>query len=187
MHLITGAALSLLASHFAARDGHGPSSPLLRTKGPVETLHLLNGRVRFRVRILIGSQEKARFVEENLVKLPPVRQVNANPVTGSVLILFDEGEISAELLFTAIIRLFGLEKELEQVPRGALTKEAQEAGRSLNRALYDSTSGMVDLRSAMLFLPSSIIRLINRVARRLPKIGSGGMGLFRTGPFRGIV
>jgi hypothetical protein len=153
MHLIIGAALSALASkHMARKDGHTTVSPLLRTRGPVETLHLLKGRVRFRVRAVIGSNEKAGFVQENLIKLPPVRSVNANPVTGSVLILFDEGEISAELLFTAIIRLLGLERELESAPRGVLVKEAESAGQSLNRALFDSTNGIVDLRSAMLLL-----------------------------------
>ncbi len=152
MHLITGMALSLLASRrFGRTNNQRPLTPLLRSKGPVETVHLLKGRVRFRVPKLEASKDTAVFVEENLAKLPGVRRVESNPLNGSVLVFFDEGEMSADLLFTALVRMLGLEKELEAAPRAVLVKEAEEVGRTLNKSIYDSTGGMVDLRTAMLF------------------------------------
>jgi hypothetical protein len=152
MHLITGMVLSLLASRrFGGTNSQTPFTPLLRSKGPVETVHLMKGRVRFRVPKLEGSKENGAFVEENLAKLPGVRSVETNHLNGSVLICFDEEDLSADLLFTALIKMLGLEKELEAAPRAVLVREAEEVGRTLNKSIYDTTGGMVDLRTAMLF------------------------------------
>lgn len=153
MHLITGLALSFLASR---RLGHkastGAASPLLRLRSPVETVHVIPGRVRFRVPAIVSSTDNAQLVVDTLGKLEAVEHVEASSITGSVLIRYRAGDLSPELLFAALVRILGLEKELEKAPQAAVVREAQDVGRCVNRSLYDKTGGIMDLRGALLVL-----------------------------------
>lgn len=123
-------------------------SPLLRMRYPIRTLHLLPGRVRFHAPVLYGQQEDAERVQTALRRIQGVLSVNADPRTGSVLIAFDEKRLEAEILFAALIRLLGLEKELNKTPKSLLRKEGWEALQSLNRGVYEATNGLIDLYSA---------------------------------------
>jgi len=54
-------------------------------------LHVLDGRLRIKVPALKGSPDEAARLESRLRLIDGVDCVTANPVTGSVLVLYDAG------------------------------------------------------------------------------------------------
>ena len=151
MHIITG----ILLAGLLKRKNRPSALPMLRT-GPVQTDHLLPGRVRFRVPSLIAAPERAENLSQRLHTLEGVRHVAANPATGSVLIEYREAVVQPELLFAAIVRLLGLEKELERTPCPALVRELRAVLESLNRVVYDRTAGTLDFSSGLLLLLAAV-------------------------------
>ncbi len=57
---------------------------------PVEIVHLLPGRARFRVPGLYHSSESKYAIERELALRPHINRVTANPLTGNVLVEFDQ-------------------------------------------------------------------------------------------------
>jgi hypothetical protein len=56
-------------------------------------LHALDGRLRIKITALKGSPQKAQEIERRFQTCEGITQVTANPVTGSVLILYDSQQI----------------------------------------------------------------------------------------------
>ena len=56
-------------------------------------LHALDGRLRIKVATLKGSPQKVQEIERQFQTCEGITQVTANPVTGSVLILYDSQQI----------------------------------------------------------------------------------------------
>ena len=54
-------------------------------------LHTLEGRMRLKIREVKGSPAEAIAVESRLREVDGVHHITANPVTGSVLVLYDSG------------------------------------------------------------------------------------------------
>lgn len=145
MHLITGAIISYL---FSSKK-ENKLTPLLQLKWPIITKHYIPGRVRFQIPLMVGLEKPAIELQKQLKKLDGVKSVQTNSVTGSVLILFDESIIKADLLFTAIIRLLGLEKDLENIPEPRIAKEISKFGKSLDHAIYAKSNGMLNLKTVV--------------------------------------
>jgi len=145
MHIITGVILSMLFS----KNKAGGASPLLRLRWPIITKHILPGRVRFQIPLLKGQEEVLIKTQNQLKKIDGIHQVTITALTGSVLILFDENKLEAELLFTALIKLLGLEKELEQTPNARIKKQINQFVSALNTAVYTQTDGMLDLKTSV--------------------------------------
>ncbi len=165
MHILTG----MLIAGLLGRKNRASLLPMLRT-GPVQTDHLLPGRVRFRVPSLTGAPEQAENLSRRLHTLEGVRHAHVNSTTGSVLIEYREAVVQPELLFAATVRLLGLEKELERTPRPALVRELRAMLDSLNRVVYDRTSGLLDFSSALLLLLAAVgvRKLTQEGAKALP-------------------
>ena len=145
MHLITG---FIVASLFGKKKDAGKSL-LLRLQYPIKTNHLLPGRVRFQIDALKKNIKGEQFLNEQLPKIKGIKSIQINTITGSVLIHFSEEDIQPELLFTALIRLLGLEKELEKTPQSFISREIRLIGKSLNRAVLERTGGIIDLSTAI--------------------------------------
>lgn len=96
--------------------------------------------------------------------------MEVSPRTGSLLIRYDENQLEPELLFAAVIRLLGLERELEKTPQPVLIRELGAILRSLDRAVSDRTRGLLDFRSG-LFLGLAalgIAQMLSRNEKMLP-------------------
>ncbi len=152
MHLITGMLLSFLLS----KNKQASKPPLLQMKWPIETRHLLPGRVRFLIPLYQGNQSGLEGAVSQLKKIEGVQDAHANAVTGSVLIHFHESKIQADLLFAALIRLLGLEKEMEKKPVAKINKDISDFYLALNRATYDKTNGMLDFKSLIAILIGTV-------------------------------
>jgi len=147
MHIITG----LLLAALAGRKGKGRRRPLPGfTTGPVRTVHALPGRIRFRVPSLIQDRKGKELIEGRLSGLAGIDSVVVDQVSGSVLIYFTESEVRPELLFAAIVKLLGLDAEVENPPPPLVAKELKILGESLNRAVYEKTGGIINLWTALM-------------------------------------
>ena len=111
MHILTGFLLAGLLGKNKFR--RRTLMPMLRT-GPVQTVHWMPGRVRFRVPSLAENAEGAAMVRKKLPTMQGVRSVKLDPATGSVLIAYREDQVQPELLFAAVVRLMNLEAELKR-------------------------------------------------------------------------
>ena len=149
MHIITGLLITALLGKKATQHKQPIQSPLLSLKWPIETQHVLPGRVRFRVPLLVGNDDDVQRIERQLSRVDGIDQVQANRISGSVVIRYQPEHISPELLFAALIRLLDLEKELERTPQPALAKQLRQLGDALNRAVYSKSDGFIDLWTAI--------------------------------------
>ena len=151
MHILTG----MLIAGLLGRKRGMSILPMLRT-GPVQTVHLLPGRVRFRVPSLIDGPSQAESLRARLGSLDGVEHVEVTPASGSLLIRYQENLVRPELLFAATVRLLGVEKEMERTPRPVVVQELRAVFDSLNRVVYDRTRGILDFSSALLILMAAV-------------------------------
>jgi hypothetical protein len=143
--------------------------PMLRS-GPVQTAHCMEGRVRFRIPSLSDQTGQAALLQNKLPTLQGVESVDVNTQTGSVLIHYQEEQVKPELLFAALVRLLGLEKELEKTAKPAIAKELQSLVDSLNRVVYDKTGGLLDFTSALMIVLAAFgaAKLFSKDKQALP-------------------
>ncbi len=152
MHIITGLIITKLLGLGPGGKKKKPLSPLLRLHEPVRLRHLLPGRVRFQIKLIKHNQDICRQLKEKLRQIETVELVEVNPVTGSVLIVYDEVKLPPDLLAAALIRLLGLEEELEKDLTPAAAREIKQFGKALNRVVYDRTGGLLDMKTALFIL-----------------------------------
>jgi hypothetical protein len=165
MHILTGMLIAGLLG-----KGRAPSLlPMLRT-GPVRTAHAMPGRIRFRVPSLENDPSRGAFLREKLATLGGVQSITVTPQTGSVLVRYEEGKVRAELLFAAIVRLLGLDGELNQTPQPSIVKELRSLMDSLNRVVYDRTGGLLDFTSAVSIVLGAvgIQKLVSKQSKAMP-------------------
>ena len=145
MHIMTGL---LLASLFGRKSG--PDRPPLPTfPGVLETVHVLPGRIRLRTPRLVRRPREAEALQHRLARLAGVHDVAVNPLSGSICVRFAPDRVRPELLFGAVIRLLGLERELQRRPRSRIGQGIRDGGDALNRALHSQTGGLLDLWTAV--------------------------------------
>ena len=65
-------------------------------------LHMLDGRLRVKVADVKGSPRVAALVEAQLAEVEGVDEVCANPLTGSVLVLYDPAQVGVEQIMEAL-------------------------------------------------------------------------------------
>ena len=166
MHLITGILISMLMR--SGKDNKKP--PLLQTNWPIRTVHLLPGRVRFKIPLMVGRDEELKTATTQIAKIKGVRWVDYNKISGSVLINFEENAIQADLLFAALIRLLGLDHELQKAPASYINTEIRSIAESLNQAIYSKTNGIIDLYTTipLLLAALGISQIIKNKANIFP-------------------
>jgi hypothetical protein len=91
-------------------------------------------------------------LQKRLAKLDGVRAAEVSPISGSVLVHFAPERIKPEMPMGAVIRLLGLEKDIQRPPRSRIGQGIRQTGESLNRAVYAQTGGMIDLWTSLSLL-----------------------------------
>ena len=162
MHIITGIIVSALLGGKKKKGFRG-------FRGVVEVLHSIHGRVRFFVPSLKNNQEACDQLEKQLLNAEAIHQLRINPLTGSILMLFDPEKIDLATLTGVLVKLLGLEEAVEERPESFLGKEISAVLDSLNRSIFESTNGMADLNSLVTttFLSMGFYALL-RGSRSLP-------------------
>ncbi len=163
-------------------ERNGMAGPPARAIRPVdlagiELRHAIPGRVRLKIPAIKGEPELSREVQRQLAALPIVRRVEVNPVTASVLVLYDPAD-SAAIAQLGRLMIPGL--DLSALP--GRDEFAEAAGdeptspavavsaftRRLNEKLEAATGGAADLRflvPASLFA-GGLLRLL--ATRKVP-------------------
>jgi hypothetical protein len=102
----------------------------------IKVVHALRGRVRLKVAKVKGNPELARKAQEKLAAVPGIRRVETNPVTGSVLVLFDLATSMAETIEPLAEVLAELSPEI-----GALSLMSRLASLAVNPEAGADPSG----------------------------------------------
>jgi copper chaperone CopZ len=165
MHLITG---FILATLFGRKKG-GDTSRLPSFPGVIETVHALPGRARFRVPEIIGYGSDATTLEKHLARLDGVDAVRVSPVSGSILVEFDANRVEPEMVMGAIIRLLGLEEQIDRAPHSRVGQEIRQAGDALNRAVHEQTRGIIDLYTGLPLL--LVVLAVRNIATQNGQMG----------------
>lgn len=171
MHMIVGFLLaSLLRNKSRSRTG------LPSIRGKLETVHALPGRLRFNSQLLMGLKETScKKIGMEIKKIDGIESVEINPLTGSLLIIFNASLIQPFVVHGIAVKVLGLEDELEKSPSGFITREMDLIGRSLNQQIYQSSGGLMDLRSS--FMLSILILALYRIVIQGDRTIPGGINL----------
>ena len=171
MHMVVG---FLLASLIRKKTGKQIGLPSLR--GKLEAVHALPGRLRLNSPLLEGLHHNVhRKISAEIQKVEGVHSADINNLSGSLLVTFDSSRIDPLIVHGVITKVLGLEQEFEQSPEGLLSREVNLIGRALNQQIYQSSGGLMDLRSSLMMsvLMLALYRIIIRGDRTLP----GGINL----------
>ena len=145
MHMLVG----LLLTRFL-KQAHSKSKNLPHIRGKFEVIHTLPGRIRFRIPMLEGQDpEVIDSIEKELKRLPEINSIDLNPISGSLVLDYHDEEISAAIICGILLKLLGLEQDLDAQPQSLIQKELNLIGNSLNRQVYNSSAGIFDLTSAL--------------------------------------
>lgn len=145
MHIVTGLIIAALAGRVKKKsDLQGIP---YRNTGPLQIAHVLPGRIRLRIPALPEKDERVLSGIDQLRNLQGIDKVSTTVVTGSLVIHFDQNKLDPVFLFSVVARLLGLDKQLEKEVNPIILREINELTGSLNRAVYDETHGMIDLRT----------------------------------------
>ncbi|MCC6048741.1 MAG: HAD-IC family P-type ATPase, partial [Thermodesulfobacterium sp.] len=90
----------------------------------ISVVHRLKGRVRLKGKPLYRNKLLCLYLEENLSDLPSIKSVSANPLTGSLLVYFDE-VLSVEELTSKVEFLILNFKPIENSPKDCPKKASE--------------------------------------------------------------
>ncbi len=171
MHMVAG---FILAALFRKKARVQPRLPSIQ--GKLELVHTLPGRLRLAAPLLLQTPANTRSkMRAQLVKIEGIDAVDIEARTGSLLIRYDEARIQGLVVHGIVIKMLGLEQELEKTPQGRLTRELNLVGRAVNQQIYEASGGLLDLTSSLMagVLALALYQLLIRRDRALP----GGVSL----------
>lgn len=148
MHLITTAILISLASF------SGMNFPLQRRKilpsfkGIIEHKHHIPGRYRFHIPSLMGNSAAIDILRDKLPVIPGVISADADIRSGS-LIVSGSDTMDPNLLLAAVIKLLGLEEEVEKTPVSGFSSAMTTYWHVLNRSVYEQSGGAITANDAV--------------------------------------
>lgn len=153
--------------------------------GGIQVKHALPGRIRLQVERLKGAPGLASQLAERLSQVPGIKEAVANPLTGSLLVLYDPEALKAPAsllpLSETLTELFP-DLDLEQLPRlldsprvvhhgpgSSLTAEIVNFFSALNARVAAATGGLADLKAlvplALIFLGLRALAASDKVTR----------------------
>ena len=103
-------------------------------------LHALDGRIRVKSACVKGAPHKAAALEQQLRTQPGVTEVTVNPITGSVLVLYDTQQLVQHQIFD-LLRAVNCFPEKTTMPISMLPppKTVAEFGQGLIRTVAMAT------------------------------------------------
>lgn len=121
-------------------------------KGVLEIKHSMEGRIRFYIPILKNNNEAKTILEGQLSKVPDIKKIEANLITGSLLVVFNDKAVEPAILIGVVIKLLGLNVEVDKRPEAVATREMRNIKESLNMAIYEKSNGLLDSKSIFVLL-----------------------------------
>ena len=115
------AALALGALAVMPKDPGHNLMKLPSFRGVAEVRASIPGRMRLYMPAIASDPERAANMPEHLVSTGAVHSVELQPLTGSVLVRYDETQVEAAVVEGAMLKLMGLEAQVNTVP---ITRES---------------------------------------------------------------
>ena len=104
------------------------------------------GRIRLYMPAVTANPEVAVQMKKQMEETGAVQEVSINPVTGSVLFLYDEAQVEGSVVEGAAIRLMGLDEAIRRRPTSKLETGLQTLWESINHGVMETTKGWMDAR-----------------------------------------
>ncbi len=160
MHILTG----LIVASLLGKSEKYKKPAHLSLHGVIELVHYLPGRMRYRIPSLVGEEKIGKNIETQMRRLNGVKKVEVRPLVGSVLIEFQPETIEADMIYTVLVSLAGLDKQVERTPPSRVRKEIVNMGRFCNHMVYEKTKGVLDLRTLfpLMMVGVGIHRMMNQ-------------------------
>ena len=114
--------------------------------GIAEVQASIPGRIRLYMPAAAENPEAAARMKRQMEETGAVHEVRINPVTGSVLFLYDEAQVEASVVEGAAIRLMGLDDAVGRRPVPQMEKSLQTLWNSVNHGVMEATGGWLDAR-----------------------------------------
>lgn len=115
----------------------------------IEVKHYLPGRIRFYIPIIKSNTTDQEVLKSQLAKIEAISSFEVTPISGSVLVHFDETKLPADILFGAIVQLLGLELEINKEPKSILGNQLTNFESAFNRSLFEKSKGVLDIKSLL--------------------------------------
>jgi copper chaperone CopZ len=166
MHMIFG---FVLASLLKKKGVKSPTLPSII--GKFEVAHAIPGRIRYSAPLLVNSDTLLlNRIDKELTKVDGIKSVQSNPISGSLIVIYDEAQIEDYVVHGIALKVLGLEKELEHTPESILLRELKLLGRALNQQIYQSSAGLLDLNSSLMItlVTIALYRIVFMQERTLP-------------------
>lgn len=116
-------------------------------RGVAEVRASLPGRMRLYMPAVSQQPELAAQMEAQLEGTGAVHQVTMQPLTGSVLILYDESQVQAPVVLGAAMKLMGLDDQVNAPASGKVQQGVQLLLRAVNQGVLDATGGLLDAKT----------------------------------------
>lgn len=116
-------------------------------RGVAEIRSSLPGRIRLYMPAVSQQPEQAAKMKAQLEGTGAIRQVMMQPLTGSVLILYDESQVQAPVVLGAAMKLMGLDDKVNAPASGKVQQGVQLLLRAINQGVLDATDGLLDAKT----------------------------------------
>lgn len=143
---------SLLALGFVKAGQLLKKDQLPKIKGILEVKHSIPGRIRFFAPPLVGSPTQCQDLKPQLEKITIIHQVAISPITGSVVIHYDETEIEPIVLAGIMIKLLGFEDRITQKQPVLLDQKIKTLIKSLDYAVVENSKQRMDIKTSVTLL-----------------------------------
>ena len=114
--------------------------------GIAEVRASIPGRIRLYMPAITAKPEVAARMKKQMEETGAVHEVSINPVTGTVLFLYDDAQVEASVVEGAAIRLMGLDEAIKRQPVSRMEKNLQTLWNSINHGVMETTKGWMDAR-----------------------------------------
>lgn len=166
MHMVIGFVLASWLKKKGIKSNTLPS-----IFGKFEVVHAIPGRIRYFAPLLEDMDKSLPHrIENELSKIDGIKSVNVNPISGSLILTYDDALIKDHVVHGIVLKLLGLEKELDYSPESTLLKELKLFGRGLDHQIHKSSAGLLDFKTSLMMALVSIAlyRIIILRERSIP-------------------
>ena len=166
MHMVIGFVLASLLKKKGKKFHTLPS-----IFGKFEVVHAIPGRIRYFAPMIEDRDTTLpNRIENELAKIDGVKSVHVNPISASLVLTYDNAIIKDFVAHGIVLKMLGLEKELDYSPESVLLKELKLFGRGLDHQIHKSSAGLLDFKTSLMMALISIAlyRIIILRERSIP-------------------
>ncbi|MFA8450632.1 MAG: HMA2 domain-containing protein [Bacteroidales bacterium] len=113
----------------------------------IEIKHSIPGRIRFKIPLLKCNDKYGEILQAQLPKIKSIEKFSWSSISGSLIINYNNSELSSDIILGIIIKLLRLESIIEKEPNSNLGMKLVSFEKNLNRSVYEKSHGAVDFRS----------------------------------------